>query len=141
MPRARCAATGKGNGGDVRRGVARITNQRTPLHGLALSELMRKAQRMRFTVCLALAWAAFASGRPVAAQSNGALSFDGQDDCVMVPYDASFPTETFSAGAWIKVPQPTMGNSAVIGRGEDDDSFNFAWQLYLNPQGRLQLTL
>ncbi len=96
---------------------------------------------MRVTVCLALAAAAFASGRPAAAQSNDALGFDGQDDCVMVPYDASFPTETFSAGAWIKLPQPTMGNSAIIGRGEDDDSFNFAWQLYLNPQGRLQPTL
>ncbi len=96
---------------------------------------------MRFTGRLALAWAAFASGWPAEAHSNDALSFDGQDDCVMVPYDASFPTETFSAGAWIKLPQPTMGNSAIIGRGEDDDSFNFAWQLYLNPQGRLQLTL
>ena len=30
---------------------------------------------MRFTVCLALAWMAFASGRLVAAQSNGLEAF------------------------------------------------------------------
>ncbi len=44
------------------------------------------------------------------------------------------------ASAWIRtLPQP--GNSAIVGRGEDDSSFNFAWQLYMNGVGNLQLTL
>ena len=58
----------------------------------------------------------------------------------MVPYDPSFPIEVFSVSAWIKTPL-AMGNRAIIGRGEDNDSFNFAWQLYLNGAGNLQLTL
>ena len=57
-----------------------------------------------------------------------------------VPYDLSFPTEVFSVGAWIRTPQPT-GNAAIIGRGEDDNSFNVAWQLYVNGAGNLTLTL
>ena len=58
------------------------------------------------------------------------LQFDGTDDRVTVPYDASFPTEVFTASARIKLPQPA-GRAAIIARGEDDNSFNLSWQLYV----------
>ncbi len=99
--------------------------------------MMRLRAPVRALAALALAVPA---ARAVA-QSGTALSFDADDDCVMVPYDASFPTEVFTASAWIKTPGPAQGNAAVIGRGEDDDSFNFAWQIYLNRNGNLQITL
>ena len=72
------------------------------------------------------------------AQSGGALEFDGTDDRVTVPYDDSFPTEVFSICAWIKVAPPGH-RSAIIARGEDDDSWDLAWQLYLEPDGSLRL--
>ena len=65
-----------------------------------------------------------------------ALSFDGVDDRVTIPYDASFPTEVFSAAAWINLEIPSR-NSAIIARGEDDNSFNLSWQLYVSPEGNL----
>jgi len=65
-----------------------------------------------------------------------ALSFDGVDDRVTIPYHASFPTEVFSAAAWINLEIPN-GNSAIIARGEDDNSFNLSWQLYVSPEGIL----
>ncbi len=68
------------------------------------------------------------------------LSFDGVDDRVMVPYDSSFPTETFTIGAWIKLLTPT-GRAAIIARGEDDNSFNLSWQLYVSPGGLLEIML
>ena len=69
-----------------------------------------------------------------------ALDFDGADDRVMVPYDASFPTEVFTVSAWIKTTS-TMGRSAIIARGEDDNSWNLSWQLYVNPAGDLEIML
>ena len=68
------------------------------------------------------------------------LQFDGIDDRVLVPYDDTFPTETFSLAAWIKLTPPGH-RSAVIARGEDDDSFNLSWQLYIDPDGTLQIML
>ena len=72
------------------------------------------------------------------AQSGGALEFDGTDDRVTVPYDDSFPTEVFSICAWIKVAPPGH-RSAIIARGEDDDSWDLALQLCLEPDGSLRL--
>ncbi len=43
---------------------------------------------------------------PQGPESTFVLQFDGTDDRVTVPYDASFPTEVFTASAWIKLPQP-----------------------------------
>ena len=68
------------------------------------------------------------------------LQFDGTNDRVLVPYDDSFPTETFTLTAWIKLTPPGH-RSAVIARGEDDDSFNLSWQLYIDPDGTLQIML
>lgn len=72
--------------------------------------------------------------------AEGQLSFDGVNDRVMVPYDSSFPTETFTIMAWIKLPTP-RGNSAIIARGEDDNSFNLSWQLYVTSGGLLEIML
>ena len=72
--------------------------------------------------------------------SNFVLQFDGTDDRVTVPYDASFPTEVFTASAWIKLPQPAR-RAAIIARGEDDNSFNLSWQLYVTRDGTLETML
>ncbi len=72
--------------------------------------------------------------------ADGQLSFDGVNDRVMVPYDSSFPTETFTIGAWIKLPTPAR-RSAIIARGEDNNSFNLSWQLYVSPGGLLEIML
>ena len=72
--------------------------------------------------------------------AQGELSFDGVNDRVMVPYDSSFPTETFTIGAWIKLPTPAR-RSAIIARGEDNNSFNLSWQLYVSPGGLLEIML
>ena len=74
------------------------------------------------------------------AQQGSALSFDGTDDRVTVPYDTSFPTEVFTASAWIKLAQPA-GRAAIIARGEDDNSFNLSWQLYVTRDGALEVML
>ncbi len=68
------------------------------------------------------------------------LRFDGADDRVTVPYDASFPTEVFTIAAEIKLTAPA-GRAAVIARGEDDNSFNLSWQLYVVPPGNLEIML
>ena len=72
--------------------------------------------------------------------SASSLRFDGVDDRVTVPYDTSFPTEVFTASAWIKLSQPA-GRAAIIARGEDDDSYNLSWQLYVIPTGNLEVML
>ena len=72
--------------------------------------------------------------------AEGQLCFDGVDDRVMVPYDSSFPTATFTIMAWIKLSTPTR-RSAIIARGEDDNSFNLSWQLYVSPGGLLEIML
>ncbi len=69
------------------------------------------------------------------------LSFDGLDDRVLVPWDASFPTEVFTAAAWIRLPAPPARRAAIIARGEDDNSFNLAWQLYVGSGGELEAML
>lgn len=68
------------------------------------------------------------------------LQFDGIDDRVTVPYDASFPTEVFTISAWIKLVQPN-GRAAIIARGEDDNSFNLSWHLYVIGDGTLEVML
>ena len=77
-------------------------------------------------------------GQAALAQRGGALEFDGSNDRVTVPYDTSFPTEVFSISAWIKAAVPGH-RSAIIARGEDDNSFDLAWHLYLEPDGSLRL--
>ncbi len=86
---------------------------------------------------------AFFLGALLLVQESGAgnvLEFDGINDRVLVPYDDSFPTEVFTLSAWIKLTPPGH-RSAIIARGEDDDSFNLSWQLYVNPDGLLQIML
>ena len=68
------------------------------------------------------------------------LRFDGVEDRVTIPYDASFPTEVFTIAAEIKLTAPA-GRAAVIARGEDDNSFNLSWQLYVAPGGNLEIML
>lgn len=66
------------------------------------------------------------------------LAFDGVDDRVTVLYNTSFPTEIFSAGAWINiVTPPAQSPGAIIARGEDNNSFDLSWQLYVTPEGDL----
>ena len=77
---------------------------------------------------------------PAASSRTTVLQFDGTDDRVTVPYDASFPTEVFTASAWIKLTQPTR-RAAIIARGEDDNSFNLSWQLYVTRDGTLETML
>ena len=79
-------------------------------------------------------------GEPAELGSTSLLRFDGTDDRVTVPYDATFPTEVFTASAWIKLPQPA-GRAAIIARGEDDNSFNLSWQLYVTRDGTLEVML
>ena len=74
------------------------------------------------------------------APGGTALRFDGSDDRVTVPYSPTFPTEVFSAAAWIRL-SPPAGRAAIIARGEDDNSFNLSWQLYVLPDGTLEVML
>ena len=93
----------------------------------------------RSCVCVAgLTLLAAATYLPALAES--VLDFDGSDDRVMVPYDPSFPTEVFTAAAWIRT-SPPQGRGAIIARGEDDNSFNLVWQLYVVPDGTMQVML
>ncbi len=78
---------------------------------------------------------------PTATAAGSHLSFDGLDDRVLVPWDASFPTEVFTVAAWIRLPEPPGQRAAIIARGEDDDSFNLSWQLYVGPEGDLTAML
>lgn len=73
-------------------------------------------------------------------QACDVLEFDGANDRVVVPYDDSFPIETFTLAAWIKLAPPGH-RSAVIAHGEDDNSFNLSWQIYINPDGTFQIML
>jgi hypothetical protein len=73
-------------------------------------------------------------------QPTLSLQFDGIDDMVIVPFDSSFPTEVFTISAWIKLNQ-SNGNSAIIARGEDDNSYNLSWQLYVSPEGELEIMI
>jgi hypothetical protein len=79
-------------------------------------------------------------GEPAELGSTSVLQFDGTDDRVTVPYDTTFPTEVFTASAWIKLALPA-GRAAIIARGEDDNSFNLSWQLYVTRDGTLEVML
>ena len=93
---------------------------------------------MKYAACIAAGLAALTLSRP--AICDVALSFDGVDDCARVPYDTSFPTEVFTVSAWIKLVPPQR-RAAIIARGEDDNSFNLSWQLFVNPDGTLVIML
>ncbi len=69
------------------------------------------------------------------------LSFDGSNDRVLVPWHESFPTEVFTAVAWIRLAAPPNGRAAIIARGEDNNSFNLSWQLYVGGGGELEAML
>ena len=69
------------------------------------------------------------------------LSFDGSNDRVLVPWHESFPTEVFTAVARIRLAAPPNGRAAIIARGEDDNSFNLTWQLYVGREGELEAML
>jgi len=69
-----------------------------------------------------------------------ALDFDGSGDRVTVPYSPSFPTEVFTIAAWIQLTPPPS-RAAIIARGEDDNSWNLSWQLYVQNNGELQIML
>jgi hypothetical protein len=74
------------------------------------------------------------------AQQGTSLQFDGIDDRIMVPHDPSFPTTVFTLTAWIRL-SPPPGRAAIIARGEDNDSYNLSWQLYVVPNGTLTIML
>ncbi|PCH62107.1 MAG: hypothetical protein COC19_03365 [SAR86 cluster bacterium] len=71
---------------------------------------------------------------------SSALIFDGIDDRVTIPYNDNFPTEVFTASAWINLSAPAR-RAAIIARGEDDNSFNLSWQLYVSSAGNLEVML
>jgi len=68
------------------------------------------------------------------------LAFDGTNDRVLIPWDASFPTEVFTVSAWVRLTPPS-GRAAIVARGEDDDSFNLSWQLFVGSAGSLEVML
>ncbi|MCH8811197.1 MAG: LamG domain-containing protein [Gemmatimonadetes bacterium] len=68
------------------------------------------------------------------------LMFDGVDDRVLIPWDASFPTDVFTIAAWLRLTAPGR-RAAVIARGEDDNSFNLSWQMYVGSAGSLEIML
>ena len=74
------------------------------------------------------------------ARAESLLVFDGIDDRVMIPYHVSFPTEVFTVSAWIRTLPPTR-RAAIVARGEDNTSFNLVWQIYVNPDGTLEIML
>jgi hypothetical protein len=69
-----------------------------------------------------------------------ALTYDGSDDRVLVPYDNSFPTGVFTACGWIKALTP-MSRGAVIARGEDDHSYDLTWALYVLHNGTFEVMI
>jgi len=68
------------------------------------------------------------------------LMFDGVDDRVPIPWDASFPTDVFTVVARIRLTPPG-GRAAVIARGEDDNSFNLSWQMFVGSTGFFEIML
>ena len=79
---------------------------------------------------------------PAETEREGAyLAFDGRDDRVLVPWDDSFPTEVFTAAARVLLSEPPARRSAIIARGEDDDSWDLSWQLFVGSDGGLQVMI
>ena len=77
---------------------------------------------------------------PPPAVNAGALSFDGSNDRVTVPYSASFPTEVFTIAARVQLMPPPR-RAAILARGEDNVSLNLSWQLYVLADGTLEIML
>jgi hypothetical protein len=68
------------------------------------------------------------------------LEFDGHGDHVSVPYDPSFPTEVFTAAAWIRAQAP-ISRGAIISRGEDEITGNSTWTLLVAHDGTFEVML
>lgn len=51
--------------------------------------------------------------------SSGALSFDGEDDYIEVPYVSpfNFGTQDFAISVWIKIPRPERSSGGSVGPG------------------------
>ncbi len=77
---------------------------------------------------------------PPESGANFHLMFDGVDDRVLVPWNASFPTEVFTIAAQVRLATPGS-RAAIIARGEDDNSFNLSWQMYVGRTGSLEVML
>jgi len=87
------------------------------------------------------ATSAFEPGDPPAESGQDFhLVFDGTDDRVLIPWDASFPTDVFTVAAWIRMAPPG-GRAAILARGEDDNSFNLSWQMFVGSTGFLEIML
>ena len=69
------------------------------------------------------------------------LTFDGRDDGVLVPWDESFPTEVFTAAASVRLGDSPDRRAAIIARGEDGDSWDLSWQLFVANDGTLQVMI
>ena len=69
-----------------------------------------------------------------------ALSFDGGDDRVTVPYSSTFPVAVFTASSWIKTSKPAR-RVAIISFGEDNTSGNGSWTLYVQSTGSFEVML
>ena len=57
------------------------------------------------------------------------LRFDGLDDALTVPYDASLPAEQFTVSAWVRLLSPGTAGSTIVSRNEDETSDNAPWTL------------
>lgn len=67
-----------------------------------------------------------------------ALRFDGINDRVTIPYDASFPGAVFTVAAWIRSDLPVgPSRESIVARGEDDLTFDGPWFLMMDNQGQL----
>jgi len=99
--------------------------------------------RSILTLCLATL-GALSGVQPLSAQSpfnSNSLCFDGIDDFVTVPYDASFPVDIFTVAAWVKCTAPTEPWAVIVSRGDDDSSDNAPWELRVRSDGTFQLAI
>lgn len=65
---------------------------------------------------------------------GGAASFDGTDDAIVVPHDASFETLTgFTIAAWLRIDAQPVGHAAILTKPEGT-SFHNSWELYFFPE-------
>jgi hypothetical protein len=71
---------------------------------------------------------------------SNVLEFNGLSQFVSVPYDASFPTEVFTASAWIRAKVPNK-RGAIISRGEDAITGNSSWTLLVAQSGFFEVML
>ena len=110
---------------------------------------VRRASGSKYSIGMVMLLALILSAFQFAPEKNtssssfsgvSALEFDGTNDRVIVPYSASFPTEVFTASAWVKLSRPNR-RAAIIARGEDDNSWNLSWQLYVTNSGTFEIML